>query len=1241
MIIFINLLIILNIAVCPISNAYSLSHKGIILTRADKLLNFHLSPKKNFKQYYYSNKYLAPKSSLNNKKSNSLEQLQRKTDQAITNTPDGLIYNEPVSQQINHEISRVAQEIRDEIKDRGLKRFSKVEPLDSNHEYLNVYQLRPGVRIIGKPIDAQKIPIVRKLVSMERPGLVSIFIIPGEKGIYELDLRPFDYVTLFSKGKDFINKNRLTIIRAVENVFRHDPRYWFFHGHLHWKNVLVKVSEDGTLEDIKFIDLKHISEITSQEKELMIRIEKEDPVHVIKEQKSQESLPFEWWDLRRKRFDGLDLNYWGFYNCDLTKSTFIGTLLEFCYFTQSSLKGVNFTNSDIMHAVLKGADVTEANFQGITAQMDVLLQIPNMLKALPNRIPKVVYYNAKQDDINPDASQIMEKIFSGSHPSITSTMSLIKKDIKNRSITNDEREFFKEWESFLKNSTDYLYADPQVKLDSINHIVFFYPRPFKIGGTKTYQRNVIRSLLKANRNLTIELIYFTSGDEQTRAFYKDSRKNNRLLLRGIPIKSKENVPLNKQEVIDLVEKEIEAIQGQEKIDLICLNSSTPEAYLLTKILSLANQLQVPSHYYYHGGGITKTTQFLIEHADVSVTNSQFYQNVFFGLGMKKVKLIYPVADLPETLNNNSLAVQRIKEKYGLLDRKIILHPGRITSKKGQEMTIRSAGQLLKEHPDLSSQIIVVILGPEGNPRGGDRLLLRKLARKWRVDVVFVEGQAEEGMRDWYDAAYVVLYPTLSAEPFGLVPVEAQSRGVPVIVANGGGLEETLKVGVTGYLSEQGNYVDLAHKLYDLIMDTNKRNEMGEAGKQYVQKHFSAKKTLQNISNSYLDALKLREVKNQSKVTDIRHLIPEGEEAGEVLSDVYNIRASIKGKAGIIERSVFDAASIYEPDDSDRIKYWKRAWFEKLNQSKAHWKMSDVFTGPCNDGNEVPMAFDPFLIPTMSFKNAYETIFLSSSLGKGKTSVFREDPRVLENKIFPHVNNPNRRLFEDPFDSDFVVSVNLYPKVEFDSLIFSKQWLEQRLTSQAVQLQINWVRRENVVTDFHRRLAFVPHLHIHLNTFETVWISRFAETFHSVEKFRTVEVGKLDYPIAHIALRSGNEEALREVTIFFADHFEAEEYLFTQSMLRDLKTKEPIVVFIIYRKDIKLLNFSSIGIIKLSDIRVEKELLNNFEDQALSKKNLNSVRKYVWKKWQDKSKEMNQKHMNQAGNASLKLPATSC
>jgi len=1133
------------------------------------------------------------------------------SDQAMPKIFNGLIYDELISQEINQDISRAVQQIRDEIRIRGLKRFKQVEPLETNHAYLNVYEFLPGIRLIEKPVKDQKLPIIQKLIGMERPGIPPIFTITGRKELYELDLRPYGYVQLVSMGEDFLKENRSRIIKAVEDTFRHDSQNWFFHGHLHWKNILVKVNHLGILEDIKFIDFKHITEITAEERELMIQIANGDPVHVMEGRKRTKRVPFEWWDLREKRFDGLDLDYWGFYNCDLTGSTFIGASLEYAYLIQANLRDVKFTDANLMNVEFKGADVKGVNFEGITTQTSVLFQMRNIFRALPNRNPKAIYYDAKDEGSKPIALKIMKKIFSGAE------LAKMDKDDVDHGITEEERDFLKKWESFLKDSTEDFSSDPTIRLDDVKHVLFFYPRPFKIGGTKTYQRNVMQSLFKANKDLTIELIYFTSGNEIRRTSIEDPKKNNRLILRGIPIQIVDNVPIDKQDIVDMVEKEINLVQEQNKIDLISLNSSTPEAYILTKILSLANQLQVSTHYFFHGGVITETTKFLIEHADVAVTNSKFYQKVFHDLGLNKVKVHYPVVDMQESLDVNSEAVQSIKERYGLLGRKVILHPGRITTKKGQEMTILAAGQLLKEHPELSSQLAVVIVGPEGNPNGKDRLLLKRLAREWGIDVLFVEGQSQEEMINWYDASYVVIYPTLSTEPFGLVPVEAQARGIPVIAANGGGLKETLKDGITGYLTEQGNYVDLAHKLYDLIIDENKRNEMGEAGKQHVQEIFSAKRSLRNIKSHYSEALNARDIKNKNDVSDIRRLTPKSEDGDAVLSDVYYKQAPIKGEEGVIKESVFDAPSIYEPGDSEIVRHWKRVWLKVLIQSKKKWVRSDYFTSSFNDSEVVPIAFDPLLIPIRRVGKAYDRILLSSSLRKGSSSVSRDDPRALENNIFPLVNDPSRKIFDDPYDTDFVVIANTYPKVEFDSLIFSKQWQEQRLTPQAVKLQINWVRKENVVTDFHRRLAFVPHLHIHLNAAETVPITRVANTFHCDESFRNVEIGKLDYSLAHIALRSGDEEALKEATIFFADHFEAKNYLFTQTMLLDPETNEPIVVLIIYRKGIKLINFSPIGFIKLSNIADEK-LLNNFEDQALDEDELHKIRNHIWRNWQENS-----------------------
>ena len=78
--------------------------------------------------------------------------------------------------------------------------------------------------------------------------------------------------------------------------------------------------------------------------------------------------------------------------------------------------------------------------------------------------------------------------------------------------------------------------------------------------------------------------------------------------------------------------------------------------------------------------------------------------------------------------------------------------------------------------------------------------LRALARTVRVPVDFVIAPSRIELRSLYRGAQMVLFPAL--EDFGLVPVEAQACGTPVVGLAAGGSVDTVVDGKTGFLAPE-------------------------------------------------------------------------------------------------------------------------------------------------------------------------------------------------------------------------------------------------------------------------------------------------------------------------------------------------------------------------------------------------------------------------------------------------------
>jgi D-inositol-3-phosphate glycosyltransferase len=146
---------------------------------------------------------------------------------------------------------------------------------------------------------------------------------------------------------------------------------------------------------------------------------------------------------------------------------------------------------------------------------------------------------------------------------------------------------------------------------------------------------------------------------------------------------------------------------------------------------------------------------------------------------------------------------RARARLGIpADAVVPLFAGRIQPLKAPDILLRAVALLLERDPGLRDRLIVpVVGGPSGS--GLDRpTALVELARALGIDDVvrFVPPLAQSDLATWYAAATVVVVPSYN-ESFGLVAVEAQAAGTPVIAAAVGGLTTVVRDRVSGLLVE--------------------------------------------------------------------------------------------------------------------------------------------------------------------------------------------------------------------------------------------------------------------------------------------------------------------------------------------------------------------------------------------------------------------------------------------------------
>ena len=134
------------------------------------------------------------------------------------------------------------------------------------------------------------------------------------------------------------------------------------------------------------------------------------------------------------------------------------------------------------------------------------------------------------------------------------------------------------------------------------------------------------------------------------------------------------------------------------------------------------------------------------------------------------------------------------------DALIVTFVGRIQPHKGPEVLIRATSELVKHSPQMRPQLIVNIIGGASGANTEEVERLKELATWLNIDDVihFAPPVPRADLVHWYRAADLVCVPSYS-ESFGLVALEAQACGTPVVATAIGGLRTAVADGISGVL----------------------------------------------------------------------------------------------------------------------------------------------------------------------------------------------------------------------------------------------------------------------------------------------------------------------------------------------------------------------------------------------------------------------------------------------------------
>ncbi|MFD5025607.1 glycosyltransferase family 4 protein [Streptomyces sp. NPDC058373] len=180
--------------------------------------------------------------------------------------------------------------------------------------------------------------------------------------------------------------------------------------------------------------------------------------------------------------------------------------------------------------------------------------------------------------------------------------------------------------------------------------------------------------------------------------------------------------------------------------------------------------------------------------------------------------------------------RQVRERHGLVGRKVVLCVSRLVARKGQDTLIRALPRIRHAVPDAA--LLIVGDGP-------DQKRLHRLAGLYgEGHVVFAGGLDHASTAAYYAAADAFAMPCrtrkagLEAEGLGIVFLEAAASGLPVVAGDSGGAPDTVRDGETGTVVDGTDLTAVADAVAAVLTDPVRAATMGRAGRKWVEGHWS-------------------------------------------------------------------------------------------------------------------------------------------------------------------------------------------------------------------------------------------------------------------------------------------------------------------------------------------------------------------------------------------------------------------
>ena len=361
---------------------------------------------------------------------------------------------------------------------------------------------------------------------------------------------------------------------------------------------------------------------------------------------------------------------------------------------------------------------------------------------------------------------------------------------------------------------------------------YFYPR---IGGLENYAYNLSKFLINS---YSIEVVVICSNWDDNS--YKEELITGIKVFRLPYLFKVSSTPIN-----PFWKGQIGAIIDKEKPDII--NGHIPVPYIADVAARIAHKKGIPFILTYHNDltGYNPVVRLLskiyyytigfktFELSQRIIVTSEYYaKNSPYLKGYhQKLRIVPPGVDVEKF---NTTRTNHLKNRYRLKGEKIILFVGQL-NKESQHKGLDYLMKAIKTVSD-SMDVKLIIVGT-GNyvEYYKSRAEFQGIANQ----VIFAGYVEENDLPGYYCESDVVVLPSYDrAEGFGMVLIEAQACGTPVIGTTVGGIPYAIKDGETGLLVPPKDSEKLAEAISMILCDETLAEKMGHDGYKRVRKKFT-------------------------------------------------------------------------------------------------------------------------------------------------------------------------------------------------------------------------------------------------------------------------------------------------------------------------------------------------------------------------------------------------------------------